>query len=121
MGIKNISWLKETGDKLKEVEKTVYSLNSESCELKVGVERLESMCKPLRKHIFNAHRQWNAHNQLRLDFNDETIISIEDYQMNLEKVHQANPTSLAYASNKFTVAMYPICIEYKAPDGTRDL
>ena len=29
-----------------------------------------------------------------------------------------NPTSLAYSANKLTVAMYPICIEFKAADGT---
>ena len=29
-----------------------------------------------------------------------------------------NPTSLAYSANKLTVAVYPICIEFKAADRT---
>ena len=41
-----------------------------------------------------------------------TFISIEDYQMNVTVVYSENPTSMAYSSNKHTVAMYPICIEY---------
>ena len=92
-------------------------MNDESCTLSVAVDRLETMCMPLRKHIFNAHQQWNAHNQLRLDLDPETIITIEDYQMNMEVVYQENPTSLAYSSNKLSVAMYPICVEYKDSDG----
>ena len=48
----------------------------------------------------------------------ETFISIEEYQMNMEVMYSENPTSLAYSANKLTVAMYPICIEFKAADGT---
>ena len=47
-----------------------------------------------------------------------TIITIEDYQMNLEVVYKENPTSLAYSTNKMTVAIYPICVEYRNSDGT---
>ena len=38
--------------------------------------------------------------------------------MNMEVMHGENQTSLAYSANKLTVAMYPICIEFKAADGT---
>ena len=38
--------------------------------------------------------------------------------MNMEVMCSKNPISLAYSANKLTVAMYPICIEFKAPDGT---
>ena len=38
--------------------------------------------------------------------------------MNMEVMYGENPTSLAYSANKLTVAMYPICIEFKAADGT---
>ena len=31
-------------------------------------------------------------------------------------MYRENPTSLAYSANKLTVAMYPICIEFKAAD-----
>ena len=37
--------------------------------------------------------------------------------MNMEVVYKENPTSLAYSSNKKTIAMYPICVEYLGTDG----
>ena len=48
----------------------------------------------------------------------ETFISVEGYQMNMEVMYSENPTSLAYSANKLTVAMCPICTEFKAADGT---
>ena len=62
--------------------------------------------------------QWNGHVQARENLYYETFISIEDYQMYMELMYSENPTSLAYSVNKLTVAMYPICIEFKAGDGT---
>ena len=38
--------------------------------------------------------------------------------MNMEVMYSKNPTSLVYSANKLTVAMYPICTEFKAADGT---
>ena len=58
--------------------------------------------------------QWNAHVQARENLYYKTFIAIEDYQMNMEE----NLTSLAYSANKLTVAMYAICIEFKAADRT---
>ena len=37
--------------------------------------------------------------------------------MNLEAVYRENPTSMAFAGNKRTVALYPICIEYVSDNG----
>ena len=60
----------------------------------------------------------NANVQARENVNHETLISIEDCQMNMEVMYSENPTSLAYSANKLTVAMYPICTEFNAADGT---
>ena len=38
--------------------------------------------------------------------------------MNMKVMYGENPTSLACSATKMTVAMYPICIEFKAGDGT---
>ena len=38
--------------------------------------------------------------------------------MNLEAIYSENPTSMAYSSNKVTVAIYPICVEYIGEDGS---
>ena len=92
------------------VEKTMLGLYPYSCNVKEALVLLEYMCKQLRKHIYTAHMQWNAHVQTRGNLNYETFISIEDYQMNIKVMYSENPTSLAYSVNKLTVAMYSICI-----------
>ena len=63
--------------------------------------------------MYTAYCQWNAHSLNRLGLDDESVITIEDYQQNLENEYSENPTSFAYSSNKTTVALYPIVAEYK--------
>ena len=98
--------------------KNIIPFDPDSCNVKKALAMLENICKQLRKHIYTAHMQWNAHVQARENLYYETLISIEDYQMNMEVMYSENPTSSAYSANKLTVAMYPICIEFKAADGT---
>ena len=112
------TFTKEMKGKRVSITKSVYSLCPDSCKLSVALERLEDMCKPLRKHIYTSHKQWDAHNQQRLNLDRNTFISIEDFQMNLDVRNDEAPTSCAYSANKLTVAMYPICIEYRADDGS---
>ena len=112
------TYTKEKKGKVVSIEKSVFSLYPETCSVQDALLKLEKMCKPLRLHIYTAHRQWNAHNQFRENLDMFTIITIEDYQMNLEVVYKENPTSLAYSTNKMTVAIYPICVEYRNSDGT---
>ena len=38
--------------------------------------------------------------------------------MNLEAVYSENPTSMVFASNKVTVALYPMCVEFIGEDGS---
>ena len=89
-----------------------------SCNVKEPLAMLENMCKQLKKHIYTAHMRMNAHVQARENLYYDTCISIENYQMNMEVMHGENQTSLAYSANKLTVAMYPICIKFKAGYGT---
>ena len=109
---------KEKNGKLVPVEKTVFSLYPHSCNVKEALTMLENMCKQLGKHIYTAHMQWNAHLQARENLNYEIFISDEDYQKNMEVIFNEKPTSLTYSANKLAVAIYPICIEFKAANGT---
>ena len=42
----------------------------------------------------------------------DTVITIEDYQQNIEIEYSESPISLAYSCNKTTYAVYPLCIEF---------
>ena len=43
--------------------------------------------------------------------------SPEDYQMNIEVSYGEALTSQAYSTNKVSVAMYPLCVEYLDEEG----
>ena len=60
-----------------------------------------------------TYYQWNAHttNQLRLE--ETSIITIKDYQQNLEIEYAVTPSAITYSCNKTTVNVYPIVAEYK--------
>ena len=94
----------------------IIPFDPDSCNAKEALVMLENLCKQLRKHIYTAHMQWNAHVQARENLYYKTFIAIEDYQMNMEVMYGENLTSLAYSANKLTVVMYAICIEFKAAD-----
>ena len=74
---------KEQKGKVETVEKAVFNLYPDTCELKKAVETLQEMCKNRRIHIFTAHKQWDTHEQARRNLDMNTFISIEDYQMNV--------------------------------------
>ena len=97
-------------------EKSVFSLYPETCTVHKAIDLLQEMCNTVKLHIYTAHMQWNAHALARLNLELDSVISIEDYQMNMEVVFTENPTSLAYSTNKISVAIYPICVEFKNED-----
>ena len=67
----------------------------------------------MKSHVYNAYSQWNAHSQNRSSLDDASVITIEDYQQNLEIVYNETPTASVYSANKTSVALYPIVVEYK--------
>ena len=98
-------------------EKTVFALYPYETTLQEAIERLSGMISGLKLHIYTAHRQWSAHDIQRSNMDPSSVITIEDYQMNMEVVYTEAPTSLAYSSNKKSVAMYPLCVEFVREDG----
>ena len=73
--------------------KKVFGLFPETCQLKTLVTKLSDSLPKLKLHVYNAHCQWNAHSIARSKLSDKSIITIEDYQQNIEVVHTEMPTS----------------------------
>ena len=94
------------------IEKKVYSLYPIEMTLQEAIDELRESLPKLCKHIYTAHRQWHAHSTLRTNLDESSVITVEDYQMNIEVEFTENPTSLAYSTNKLTFALYPVCIEF---------
>ena len=71
-----------------EVEKKVYALYSHTENCISAIEKLKDMLKGLVTHVYIAHKQWNAHNNLRANLDLQSVITVEDYQMNTVKIQQ---------------------------------
>ena len=102
----------DKSNKTTTVEKHVFSLYPHTITVEEAMEKLKVLVKNLKWHIYTAHRQWSAHDVQRSCLDVNSIITVEDYQMNIEVVYTENPTSLAYSTNKKTVALFPICVEF---------
>ena len=110
----------KTNQKTKKIctfEKNIFSLYPKKMTLKETVEYLKSMIPNIKLHIYTSHKQWKAHEILRSNLTPGSIITIEDYQMNLEVSYGEAPTSTAYSANKIGLAMYPLCVEYLNNEG----
>ena len=80
---------------------SVFSLYPQTISLDQCIEQLKSMIPKLRLHIYTAHKQWKAHEILRSNLVPGSIITIEDYQMNLEVFYGEALTSVSYYANTF--------------------
>ena len=69
----------------------MFSPCIEKLQLKVAIEHLEKMAKLLALHIFTAAKQGDAHVSTRNSLDMTSVITIEDYQMNLEAIYSKNP------------------------------
>ena len=93
-------------------EKYIFALYPETMSVKDAIVLLQELLPDVRKHVFTAHNQWNAHKIYREHLDESGIITIEDFQMNIEPEYLEAPTSLSYSTNKKSFALYPVCIEY---------
>ena len=91
----------------------VFGLFDVTETISEAVKNFTNSLPKMKIHIYTAYSQWNAHAMSRDSLDDKSIITIEDYQQNLEVTHMENPTSMAYTTNKITMALFPVCVEYR--------
>ena len=97
----------------KKNEGKVFGLFDVTETVTEAVNNFLSSLPKMKVHIYVAYSQQNAHACNRENLDELSCITLDDDQQNLEVVHMENPTSIAYPTNKITMALYPICIEYK--------
>ena len=95
------------------VEKNVFAVYHEEMTLEMAIESLKTSLANFYKLIYTANYQWYAHSTLRNNLNESSVITVEDYQMNIEVEFTENPTSLVYSTNKLSYALYSTCVEYQ--------
>ena len=97
-----------------EKSKNIFGLSQPDFSVHQTVSAFFDVLPKLRQHIYTAHHQWQAHNQAPNNLDVSSVITIKDYQQNLEVVYAEQPTSMAYSSNKLTAAVYPTCVGFLA-------
>ena len=110
--------------------------NLHNMEMSLGelVDRFDSSLPKLRKHVYVAYHQWSACREAGANLKTDTILSIEDYQMNLGKdclfllliliplflpeIKLSEETTTAHFSGNITqVACYPVLVKWQDKDG----
>ena len=81
----------------KMVKKNIFSLFSRTTTVGEARDLLVERLPKLRKHIYVAHQQWNAHATLRENLDKSSVITIEDYQMNITLKFAEQPTTSGYS------------------------
>ena len=96
----------------------VFGLFRHAASVQETADMLLALLTKLKSHTYNAYCQWNAHTENRSALDEASIITIEDYQQNLEIEYNEMPTSMDFSSNRTTVALYPCVVEYKVDNRT---
>ena len=94
--------------------KSIHALFPFTMSVQELAERFDKQLPDLASHIYRAGRQWeacksNSQNLIPL----KEILTVEDYQMNLEIIHVEATTSSFFGGNVLQIACYPVMIKFK--------
>ena len=68
----------------------------------------------MKRHVYTASRIWESCSQdlqrLRPGLD---VVTIEDFQKNLEICHAEIPTSMGFSANSIAIAMYPVAVKFR--------
>ena len=103
-------------------KKSIHALFPFTMTIKELAERFDKQLPDITSHIYRAGRQWaacktNAQNLVPL----KQILTIEDYQMNLEIVHVEATTSSFFSGNTLQIGCYPVMIKYRMEEDSPTL
>lgn len=79
--------------------------------------KYEEQIGSLAAHIYRAAHQWDSFKEQQENLEPGTVLSVEDYQMNLTVEHFETTTSAFMGANTEQLAMYPIAIYFRLKEG----
>jgi hypothetical protein len=77
----------------------VFGLFQVTQKAKDAINCLKEMLPKFQIHFYSAYCQWRAHTTNREALDNKSIITIEDYQQNMEVEYNENPPTMAYSTN----------------------
>jgi hypothetical protein len=80
------------------------------------VKEIENQTQKIKEHIYTASCMWDTYQK---DCNslcpEIDVLTVEDYQMNVEVTHTEMTTSMVFGGNTTNVACYPIGVKFRRP------
>ena len=95
--------------------KKINNIHDYQFSLQELATKFEEFLPKLALHIFIAAHQWKACKECTQCLEPHIIMTIEDYQMNINVAHQEQTTTAHYSGNVTQIALYPVVIKYKLP------
>ena len=94
------------------VPKDVYGLVHKCKHLQDLIEEISADMPLIKRHVFTANKQWDAHKRIRQNLPTDALLTVEDYQINNALEPWEQPIAVSYAANQKQFALYPVGVEY---------
>ena len=65
------------------VVKEVYGLQTKVKSLQELMDEISQEMPSIKRHVYVANKQWYAHKHIRQVMTENTLLTVEDYQMNI--------------------------------------
>lgn len=93
-----------------------FALYNVSQPIQQLADELPSDLVAIKRHVYTAAVTWAKCRQSKSQLRPGAIVTVEDYQRNIEfKAVAENPTALAFSANSEPLACYPIGVDFVMP------
>jgi hypothetical protein len=110
-----IQWRKDVSARTtkKGEKKEVFALFKVTMKIEDAVEYLQELTPALKLHIYTAYNQWRAKKLAEESLKVDTILIVDDYQMNLTVELAETTTSTVFGSNNILIAIFPVVVMFR--------
>ena len=95
------------------IKTSINSLFQVSMSISTAMETLKEQAVALKSHIFVAYNQWKAKKLAEENLDCDTLMLVEDYQMNLTVELAETTTSTVFGANVVNIAEFPAVVFYR--------
>ena len=98
----------KTGEK-----KEVFGLFKVTMKIEDAVEYLQELTTALKLHIYTAYNQWRAKKLAEESLKVDSILIVDDYQMNLTVELAETTTTTVFGANNILIAIFPVVVMFR--------
>ena len=92
--------------------KEVFALFKVTMKIEYAVEYLQELTPALKLHIYTAYNQWRAKKLAEESLKVDSILIVDNYQMNLTVELAETTTSTVFGANNILIAIFPVVVMF---------